>query len=232
MADLSRRTGLPHPTTRRILRCLMEEQLVAQNEESRRYQLGPLLFELGLCAPHQGVLVRTVRPALERLSAATGDTVYLMARSGTDAVCLDRVEGTFPIRVVTTGIGDRRPLGIGAAGLAILAHLDETEINTVIRENRSEYERHGLDPGALQKSMWDARARGYGVIDGLLTPGVAGVGWAIMAASGSPIAGISVASVTHRVFDERLDATLALLKHEVGQISRELHVHAQGREAA
>ncbi|MDB5511929.1 MAG: Transcriptional regulator KdgR [Enterovirga sp.] len=222
LSELSRRTGLAHPTARRILKCLIEEQLVTQDTASKRYHLGPLVFELGQCAPHQGALVRLARPALERLSASTGDTVYLTARSGTDAVCLDRIEGTFPIRVVTTGIGDRRPLGVGAVGIAILSRLDESEINSVLHENRFEYERYGLDRTALHEAIWASRQRGYGVSNGLLTPGVAGIGLAITSAGGSPIAGISIASVTDRIFGERLESTLALLRQEVSELSREV----------
>jgi DNA-binding IclR family transcriptional regulator len=228
LSDLSRRTGLAHPTARRIVKCLVEEQLLSQDLDTKRYHLGPLIFEFGLCAPHQGALVRRARPALERLSAATGDTVYLTARSGTDAVCLDRIEGTFPIRVVTTGIGDRRPLGVGAVGLAILARMEESEITTVLRENRQDYERYRLDPSDLHTAIWDSRRRGYGITDGLLTPGVAGIGVAITTASGSPVAGISIASVTDRIFGDRLEPTLALLRAEVDEISRDLTASRSG----
>ncbi|MCZ0732624.1 IclR family transcriptional regulator [Phreatobacter sp. AB_2022a] len=222
LAELSRRTELSHPTVRRILRGLMEERLVVQEEVSKRYHLGPLIFEFGLCTTHQSALVRQARPALERLSAATEDTIYLMARSGTDAVCLDRIEGTYPIRVVTTGIGDRRPLGIGAVGLAILSRLEETEINAVLRENEQGYEHYGLKLADLRAAIWASRERGYGVSDSLLTEGVGGIGLAIVSASGSPIAGISIASVSERVFGPRLERNLALLRQEVDAISEEL----------
>lgn len=221
LADLSRRTELPHPTARRILQCLIEDQLVAQDEKTKRYLLGPLVFELGLCAPHQSALIRRARPSLERLGSATGDTIYLMARSGIDAVCLDRIEGTFPIRVVTTGIGDRRPLGVGAVGLAILARLEETEIATILRENEHEYARYGLEQKDLHDAIWASRQRGYGFSNGLLTAGIGGIGLCIFSPSGSPIAGISIASVTSRIVGARLDELLSLLKHEIEIISRE-----------
>ena len=219
LSELSRRTNLAHPTVRRILRCLIEEQLVVQDAGSKRYLLGPLVFEFGLCAPHQGALIRKARPSLERLCAATGDTIYLTARSGIDGVCLDRIEGTFPIRVITTGIGDRRPLGVGAVGLALLSRLEESEITTILRENRAEYARYGLDPKDLHAAIWASRQRGYGVSNGLLTPGVAGIGLCITSPRGAPIAGISIASVTDRIVGPRLDELLALLRPEVAAIS-------------
>ncbi|MBC9179127.1 IclR family transcriptional regulator [Pseudoroseomonas ludipueritiae] len=226
LAELSRRTGLTHPTVRRILCCLIEEGFVVQDGPSRRYHLGPLIFEFGLCTPHQGALVRQARPAIERLAAATGDTVYLTARSGTDAVCLSRIEGTHPIRVVTTGEGDRRPLGVGAVGLAILSRLEEPEINSVLRENRQEYERYGLTLPKLHDAILASRQRGYGVTNGLLTAGVAGIGLAITSASGSPIAGVSLASTPDRIFGKQLEEKLALLRAEVAALSAGFHAAA------
>jgi hypothetical protein len=37
-------------------------------------------------------------PILEGLSNRTGDTSFLFVRSGNDAVCLSRVQGTYPIQ--------------------------------------------------------------------------------------------------------------------------------------
>src|SRR6266571_3377350 len=65
------------------------------------------------------------RPALLRLSASLGDTIFLLVRSGFDAICLDRSEGPFPIRSFTGDIGGRVALGIGQGAMAILAHLPE-----------------------------------------------------------------------------------------------------------
>jgi hypothetical protein len=39
----------------------------------------------------------------------------LVARTGDEAVCLECIEGSFPIKVLTLRAGDRRPLGIGRA---------------------------------------------------------------------------------------------------------------------
>jgi DNA-binding IclR family transcriptional regulator len=36
------------------------------------------------------------RPALLRLGASLGDSVFLLVRAGFDAMCLDRWEGPFP----------------------------------------------------------------------------------------------------------------------------------------
>lgn len=219
LSELARRTELPHPTARRILLGLMQEHLVAQDPETRRYKLGPLIFELGLSAPQQSGLVRAARPVLEHLAAATGDTVYLVLRSGTDAICLDRIEGHFPIRVMTMNIGDRRPLGVGAAGLAMLAGLPETEFEAILREKKAEFAAYNFEQKDMRDAVMRTRVTGYGISQQVLTPGVSGVGMAIWSSRRTPIAGISIASVTDRILGPRLAELTALLREHVPTIT-------------
>ena len=113
LLDLANRTGLQRPTVHRMLKCLTLENMVQQDPDTHRYYLGPMVFELGLTAAPRYNLREICHPSLSRIAEATGDTVFLTQRSGLDAVCLDRHEGTFPIKTFTLEIGMRRPLGIG-----------------------------------------------------------------------------------------------------------------------
>jgi DNA-binding IclR family transcriptional regulator len=94
--DLTRQSELSAPTVHCILRGLMAENFVRKDTRSHRYFLGSLLFEFGLAAAPRFDLRRICEPALSRLATRTGDTVYLISRSGSDAVCLDRKLGEFP----------------------------------------------------------------------------------------------------------------------------------------
>ncbi|MCH3857673.1 hypothetical protein LZB78_09810, partial [Campylobacter jejuni] len=70
-----------------------------------------------------------------RLSGMLNDTIFLLVRSGFDAVCLDRIDGAFPVRSHTGDIGGRVPLGLGQGGLLLLANLPEAEREEVLRFN-------------------------------------------------------------------------------------------------
>src|SRR5256885_16138309 len=71
-------------------------------------------------------------PAMAALSRETEDTAYLVVRSGFEAVCLHRLEGDFPIRTLVLQVGSRRPLGVGAGGLAVLAAIAPEEREAII----------------------------------------------------------------------------------------------------
>ena len=90
----------------------------------------PWCSSSGLTATPRFNLREICHPALARIADATGDTVFLTQRSGLDAVCLDRREGTFPIKTFTLEVGMRRPLGVGTGSLAILSALPEEDIQT------------------------------------------------------------------------------------------------------
>src|SRR5438445_12749 len=118
---------LPQPTTHRLLQQLVEEGLVEQSEQTRLYRLSIDFFALAARAGDHGGFRELCRPSLLRLGASLGDSVFLLVRSGFDAVCLDRHEGPFPIRTFTGDIGGRVPLGVGQGALVILANLPEAE---------------------------------------------------------------------------------------------------------
>ena len=53
LVDLSLQMGLERPTAHRLLKTLTLEGMLVQDGKTRRYSLGPLLFELGISATHQ-----------------------------------------------------------------------------------------------------------------------------------------------------------------------------------
>ena len=100
------------------------------------HHLGIELFLLAGAA-QQFSLRNQFRTALERIASETGDTVFLLIRSGNDALCIDRVEGKFPIRTIMIDIGARRPLGIGAGSLALIAFLPDAQFEVILSANAS-----------------------------------------------------------------------------------------------
>lgn len=196
LTQLTRYTGLPHPTVRRILKCLIAEGLVIQDATSKLYRLGPLNFELGLATLREVNSERAYQRVLSNLAQASGDTVYLMARSGADVVCLDRAEGSFPIRAHLFSVGGRRPLGFGAAGLALLSSLCDADIQHIIAINAHEIEVHPrLTIDYLMEAIERTRARGYAITSDIYTMGIGSVGVAIPNGDQNPVYALNLSTV-------------------------------------
>lgn len=129
---LAKTLGMTPATTHRLLQGLTQEGMVEQDQQNKLYRLSLDLFCLAAQAGAVNDLRSVARPALLRLNASLGDTVLLLVRSGFDAVCLDRVEGQYPIRTFTGDVGGRIELGVGQGALVILAHLPDAEQEEVL----------------------------------------------------------------------------------------------------
>lgn len=219
VVDVCQRLQLEWPTVHRILLCLQREQMLEQAADTKRYRLGPAVFQLGLAAAPQFSLRETCREALDRLAQDTGDTVFLTARSASSSVVIERREGTFPVKALTLDVGVWRPLGVGAGGLAILAALPEEEAREITRLNSPRLSScSDLTADALQALTRDSRARGYAIDAGHAFPEVCGVGVPIHAPSGAPIAAISISAIKSRMTNERIRQDVKLLRREIKDI--------------
>ncbi|MCD9115073.1 MULTISPECIES: IclR family transcriptional regulator [Pseudomonas] len=219
VTQLAQRIGLSQPTTHRLLRSLMDEGMVEQDARSKRYRLSLEFFALAARAGNTGNLRELVRPAMLRLSASLGDSLFLLARSGFDAICLDRSEGPFPIRTFTGDIGGRVALGVGQGSLAILAFLPEEERDTVIQYNLPRLKDfHLYDEVFLRSEVENVRTLGYAGRNTGVLQGMAGVAVPILDRDGRAVAALSVATVSDRLGPDRLPTVVDMLKREAALI--------------
>ena len=222
LLDLAQRTVLQRPTVHRMLKCLSHEGMVQQDSETHRYYLGSMAFELGLTAAPRFNLREVCHPAMARIAEATGDTVFLTQRSGLDAVCIDRHEGTFPIKTFTLDVGMRRPLGVGTGSLAIVAALPEPEIQTIITSNQPRFEEYGVSGVTMMTQAKKAQKQGYSMREAPTLAGVRSVGHAIKNQSGIPFAALSVSTISSRMTEKRVLEIATLLKNEVRMVEKQL----------
>ena len=219
LVDISKQAKLERPTAHRILKCLMAEGLVRQNAESRRYFLGHLIFELGLAASSSFNLRDICRPSLTRLAEKSGDTVFLSIRSGADSVCIDRVEGAFPIKTFTLDVGTRRPLGVGAGGLALLMKLPELTQQEIVSANALRLPAYNnLTVPVVMKLLKRCRDLGFALNDAQVTPGSTSVGLPIRSRSEEPVLAISIGAISSRMTRERQKELATMIRTELEKL--------------
>ena len=223
LTALARHTGLSNSTVHRLLAQLIAERLAMKMEDSKRYALGPLAYELGLAATHQFDIRSLCRPLIERLASEVAETVYLIQRSGIEAVCLDLVEGPTPVRVVTLHVGSRRPLGLGAGGLAILAALGDDEQQATLAQVQERIAKEWNFPEhILRESLQAARETGCSLIRNRITPGVTAVGRSFRDSLGQVLGAISVAGVNARMTKARQASLMQSLTVATRDVERVL----------
>jgi len=222
LVDLTLHSGLERPTVRRILQGWIREGLVRQHAGNKRYFLGVLMFELGLAAARSINMPALAARSLDRLADRTEDTVYLVQRSGLDAVCIARREGNFPVKVLTIDVGARRPLGAAAGSLAILAGLPAEERATIISSNRSQMESYEKLYGmSLDVAVSKTIQRGFALMPINVVPYVSAVAVSIPSRIGPPHAALSVSALSSRIMEnDRFVDIVRVMRDEAEEISR------------
>ena len=211
------------------MKSLVEENFIVQDENTRRYFLGRTLFELGLSASQRFNYRDLYLPILSRVAAETGDTVFLNVRSKNEVVCLDRMNGSFPIKVFTLDVGGRRRLGTSASGLAILSALPDKEVQSIVEENELaviKYKNKSLKRKVLSSQIQKAREQGYAVHQGDLAD-VRAIAVAILNKEKAPFAAISVTAISSRMTEKRIREVAQLLKKaalELGVLLRDMNM--------
>lgn len=224
VTQIAKSVGLTQATVHRTLQALIAQDMVEQDERSKHYRLSIGFFVLAARAGNPMNLRELCRPTLLRLCASLGDTIFLLARSGFDAVCLDRSEGPFPIRSFTGDIGGRVALGIGQGSLAILAFLPEAEREEIIRFNLPRVRELGVfDEVYLRTEIDHVRELGYAGRNTGLLEGMAGVAVPVCDHEGRAVAALSVGTIAARLNPERLPTVVALLKREAQAISPKIN---------
>ena len=224
ISDLCQALGLTQATAHRLLQQLIEEGLVEQTGQRKLYRLSIEFFALAARSGDQGGLRALARPALLRLGAALGDSVFLLVRAGFDALCLDRWEGPFPIRSFTGDVGGRVPLGVGQGAMAILAHLPAPEQEEIVRFNVPRLlHMSNLDGVYLRTEAAKARAQGYANTNSGLIEGMAGVAVPVFDGNQRVVAALSVGTLASRLNAERLPVVTALLQREAAALQMQIN---------
>lgn len=218
--DVVQLTGLKRSTAHRLLACLVEEGFAERDPLTRKYHLGIETMRLGFASLTRAPLVAFYRPVLKKLARISEDTVFLAARQGDYTVCLAREDGAFPVKIFSTRVGDTRPLGIGVAGLAILANLPHEEAARIHGQHLAAFESVGLTSINLQAALLRARRVGYSELFDTVTEGVGGVGAIIPDKNGGPFAAICIVSIKPRMSATRRAELGALVLSSLASIAK------------
>lgn len=218
LAEISRNLGLERPTVHRILRRLVDEKLVQQNPATRAYCLGPLIYELGLVAQPPSALYTLSDRSLNAIAAQSGDTAFAFVASAFDCVCFDRREGDYPVKALMLAVGRRRPMGIGASSLAMLAAMPVDDADCLLETNSRRIRLAGeSDVARLKQLVAIARVDKYALKAPLEAPEIMSLAVAVRNSYGKPIMGLSISALRHRI-TRRLNSLLALLHTHAGEM--------------
>jgi DNA-binding IclR family transcriptional regulator len=194
----------PVSSVYRMLSALAEAGWVEQIGHRGPYRVGSKLLSLAGELTRSLDIRRAGVPVLREIHELTGETAFLCIRSGTRAVCIERIDGT-RVNSRVLKLGESLPLHVGAAPRALLAF-----------ESRQFWEEYASvvagsgepSPGLRSRSEFFAglealRGQGYVVSDNNVTAGIAAIGAPIYNHRGEAVASLSVSGLREGVLGRR-----------------------------
>lgn len=225
MQDIVERTGLAKATAHRLLAELLKLDLVEFDAASSRYHLSFELFLLGAAAANRFNIIEIARPSLVRLAELTEDTVYLTVRNRYESVCVDRVEGSYPLKALTSDVGVRQPLGLGAASIALMMPLSESQVTQIIDANRVALQAQpAFDMLTLLETLGRARATGHVYRASTRVAGIGSIAMPVIGPAGAAAAAISISAIESRLTPERRMGIVAAMREQVASIERQFEI--------
>ncbi|NKX56797.1 IclR family transcriptional regulator [Arthrobacter mobilis] len=133
VSEIADQVGIHKSTASRLLGALQARDLVQQNNERGKYQLGFGILRLAASIPGRLSLVQEARPTLEALAAEFKETVNLAVLRSNFAVNVDQAMG--PSTLATHNwIGSLTPLHATSSGKVLLAALSADERDRILKE--------------------------------------------------------------------------------------------------
>ena len=219
--DVTKATELNRATVHRILNALVRTGLLERAEQEPLYFVGIRVMALAAASARRFGLAERYAGACARIAARSGDTVFLQALSGRESVCLSRTEGSFPIKALTLEVGERRPLGIGAGGLAILASLDEAERQSVLNADAGRHHDFNITRAQIEDGVHRTHTDGYALDANTVIQGITGVSVPLDGRTPGAIGALTVAAISDRLQGAHLASVIEDLGNEVARIGLE-----------
>ena len=213
--------GLPKQTVHRIVGQLQFSGLVMREPGTRRVQLASRVEHFALAALMNGP-GRSQRHAILRgLVDAIGETCNLAALAGTEIVYLDRVETTWPLRLMLAP-GSHVPLHATSSGKLLLSLLPRTQRDRLIDQLtlRSFTESTIVERGALQAELEETRKRKVGINRAEHLRGMLGIAVPVMLDRRRACAAVALQAPEARSTIEELMAHVPRLTEAAAQVAQ------------
>lgn len=191
LAELTRQTGMPRATVRRLALELVQAGALDMAPDGG-LTVGTRLWQLGTLAPLTEPLRTVAQPFMEDLCTALHQHVQLAVLQGREAVIVERLSKPGAIGLVSQ-VGGRLPLHSSAVGKVLLAHGDSALFDALAERGLSRFTPHTItDPARLRRELADCRRTGTAIVREEMTPRADSVATRIMDAEGCVVAALSV----------------------------------------
>jgi DNA-binding IclR family transcriptional regulator len=199
VSEIAEEMGVHKSTVSRLLGSLVSREIVRQNSDRGKYQLGFGILRLASSIPGRLSLVREARPVLERLADDYKETVNLAVLRSNYAVNVDQAMG--PSTLATYDwVGSLTPLHATSSGKVLLAALPAEERSQILKAVGlpARTPRTITDRDALETQLLDVSRDGYAVVHEEFEIGLTAIAVPVYNHLGTVIGAVSISGPAFR----------------------------------
>ena len=223
VSEVAAEIGVHKSTAFRLLAALEERDLVEQNSERGKYQLGFGVLRLASAIPARLDMVRQARPVLDDLAQRIDETINLAVLREHYSVHVQQALGSAAV-ASQNWVGQLTPLHATSSGKILLAHLDEKAVDRLIAAAGLEAytEQTITSRTTLMAQLAEARKTGFATAFEEIETGLNAAAVPVRDHTGAVIGALSAAGPAYRFDKARIEDVADDLKEGGARISQRL----------
>jgi len=219
LSEIARELSISKSTLYEILCTLEGEEFLRRNQLTKKYTLGPRLFELLGKWLNEFEIRRVSLKYLQQLHDLSGETVFLGIVRGERVIVIEVIEADKDLKV-TSRVGARVPLYAGALGKAYLARFDDETVRKILYQKglKAHTSRTITDIEEYLKELQRTREEGVAIDDEEYIEGVRAIA-GFVETPFPPLAAIWIVGFSSSFTHSKINALVPPLKKALKEIS-------------
>ncbi len=220
VTEISHALGGGVSATYHLLNTLRQNDLIYQEQQTKKYTMGLAIFKLHALAQKQNTLISVSQPYLDSLSRMCGETSNLLMLQDGEAVYVAQSESNHMVKMFTQ-IGAKVPYYCTGGGKVIAALRSKEEREALAKRTEFvPFTKHTIaSTEALLRELDVIRAQGYGYDREEREEGVICIAAPIFSASAEPIAAMSISGPRYRIEDKGTEKLTEVLLQTTREMS-------------
>ncbi|MFF2242869.1 IclR family transcriptional regulator [Arthrobacter sp. NPDC058130] len=223
VSEIAEEMGIHKSTVSRLLGSLVSREMVHQNSERGKYQLGFGILRLASSIPGRLSLVQEARSVLESLAEEFKETVNLAVLRSNYAVNVDQAMGPSTLAMYDW-VGSLTPLHATSSGKVLLAALEADERDRILKHTGlpARTPRTITSRDALENQLLEVARDGYAQAKEEFEIGLNSIAVPVYNHVGSVIGAVSVSGPAFRFKPEEIEGLIESLGQAGLQISAKM----------
>jgi DNA-binding IclR family transcriptional regulator len=223
VSEVAAEIGVHKSTAFRLLAALEERDLVEQNTERGKYQLGFGVLRLASAIPARLDIVRQAQPVLDDLAQHLDETVNVAVVREHYAVHVQQALGSAAV-ATQNWVGQLTPLHATSSGKILLSYMSEAQLaETLDAAGLQAYTEHTLTSReALLEQLAQVRAEGFATSFEEFETGLNAAAVPVRDHTGAVVGSVSASGPAYRFDKARIESVAADLKAAGDRISQRM----------